>query len=653
LKSTGGVVAAVTRFGQFGLENASTTDPGSAALSGLVKTAGHEWPGVRCKVIDIEPDVAADSIIDELLSTGPVEVALVAGGRFGVDTFASEQPGKVDPLPMEPGELVVVTGGARGVTAHTAMALASAYRPTLLILGRTPAPTPEPPWLAAAADLPAVRRAVLAQPNRPTTPKDVERACQAVLAARELRDNLHRFERAGASVGYHAVDVTDATAVARAVSQARAEHGPVRGIIHGAGVLADRRIEDKTRAQLEAVYRPKVLGLRSMLEATASDPLRFIALFSSSTARFGRAGQCDYAAANEVLNAMARQQRYARPGCRVVSLNWGPWDGGMVTPGLRTLFESEGVGVIPLSDGARFVVAELSAPAGPSDVVVLGPPPPVELTLTDTHPVLRDHVIAGRAVVPVALALEWMADAAARTCPGRQLIGCANLRVLRPITVGPTPTRIRITSEPRTADERSVFDVSIALADGGPAATAYRGEFAFACDLEPAHTGNPSVGESRPLSIDRVYAEYLFHGPALRGIQSARRIAADAIEVECTVAPAPADWAVANFPPRWHADPLVIDCALQALIIWCRESHGVPCLPTAWKRLHLFRTHFGPAPVRITARVVADTASIVRADLEIYDARGAPMAKIQGCEMVRSDNLDSAFRANRLPAVTA
>src|SRR5262249_26979050 len=151
---------------------------------------------------------------------------------------------------------------------------------------------------------------------------------------------------------YRAVDVTEAAAVALAVADARRRFGPVRGVVHGSGVLADRRIEDKTLEQFDVVYDTKVAGLDALLAATGADPLAFVALFSSSTARFGRTGQCDYAAANEVLNLTARQLARRQPDCRVVAFNWGPWDGGMVTPALRKLFEFEGVGVIPVDDGA-------------------------------------------------------------------------------------------------------------------------------------------------------------------------------------------------------------------------------------------------------------------------------------------------------------
>src|SRR5205085_5038240 len=107
------------------------------------------------------------------------------------------------------------------------------------------------------------------------------------------------------------------------------------------------------------VFDTKVAGLRGLLDATAGDDLRLLVLFSSSTARFGRKGQVAYAAANEVLNKWARREARDRPACRVVSVNWGPWDGGMVTPSLKPLFEAEGVALIPALAGARYLVDEI------------------------------------------------------------------------------------------------------------------------------------------------------------------------------------------------------------------------------------------------------------------------------------------------------
>ena len=104
--------------------------------------------------------------------------------------------------------------------------------------------------------------------------------------------------------------------------------------MHGAGVLADKFILDKTAEQFNSVFDTKVSGLRNILSELDLPRLKLLALYSSSTARFGRTGQCDYAMANEVLNKTARLLERRLPDCRVASFNWGPWDGGMVNDGL-------------------------------------------------------------------------------------------------------------------------------------------------------------------------------------------------------------------------------------------------------------------------------------------------------------------------------
>src|SRR6185295_9026995 len=103
--------------------------------------------------------------------------------------------------------------------------------------------------------------------------------------------------------------------------------GPITAIVHGAGVLADKRIADKDEAQFDRVFDTKVAGLRALLAATADDPLAAVCLFSSVAARTGNPGQCDYAMANEVLNLVACAERARRgTACTVRAIGWAPWE---------------------------------------------------------------------------------------------------------------------------------------------------------------------------------------------------------------------------------------------------------------------------------------------------------------------------------------
>ena len=156
------------------------------------------------------------------------------------------------------------------------------------------------------------------------------------MANREITKNLDTIRNLGARVRYYSADVRDVDTVTSILNDVQSMHGPVKGIIHGAGALEDRTIIDKTLDQFETVFDTKVTGLNVLLEATRQDPLKYLVLFSSVTARIGNNGQSDYAMANEVLNKIAQQESLTRPDCKVTAINWGPWDGGMVCSALKT-----------------------------------------------------------------------------------------------------------------------------------------------------------------------------------------------------------------------------------------------------------------------------------------------------------------------------
>ncbi|HEY5700586.1 MAG TPA: SDR family NAD(P)-dependent oxidoreductase [Gammaproteobacteria bacterium] len=383
----GALLAGITRVnGAFGLNGGAISNPRTAGLGGLIKCAGTEWPGVTARVIDVAESAAepGEKIARVLRRSGPVEIGITLNET--VELLLHDAPLETgsDTAPFEPGELVVVTGGARGVTATVAVRIAESCQPSLLLLGRSPQPTAEPAWLVDIDDVNDIRRALLQRGDLSgRTPADIDREIRRIQDAREIRKTLERIRSAGSAVMYRSVDVRSHSQLATACNEARRKFGPVRGIIHGAGVLADKLIEDKTPEQFELVYATKVQGFENLIRASGDDALKVISVFSSSTARFGRKGQADYAAANEVLNKRAQQEARRRSTCRVVSINWGPWDGGMVGPSLKRLFAAEGVGAIPLHAGAELHLREIAAPPqGTVEVVVLATP--IDVTTPST-----------------------------------------------------------------------------------------------------------------------------------------------------------------------------------------------------------------------------------------------------------------------------
>ncbi|HSQ56684.1 MAG TPA: acyltransferase domain-containing protein, partial [Gemmata sp.] len=149
---TGGVTfATVARLdGAFGLaEIATDANPIAGGLAGLAKTVRHEWPEVYCKAIDLAPGfeaVHADAAaaVDEILTAGPIEVGIAPTHRCTLELARTVRRPSSQLINLGPKDVILVTGGARGVTAEVAVALAETYSPTLVLTGRTPMPAAEP-----------------------------------------------------------------------------------------------------------------------------------------------------------------------------------------------------------------------------------------------------------------------------------------------------------------------------------------------------------------------------------------------------------------------------------------------------------------------------------------------------------------------------
>jgi acyl transferase domain-containing protein len=681
LRRNRGTLLTVSRLdGAFGLtEIDPKREPLDGALAGLAKTAAHEWPEVGCKALDLAAvlpiDDATDAILDELFHAGPVEVGVSRSGCCAVERVVRAASPKSQ-APVQPGDVIVVSGGARGVTAEVAVALGTAFRPTLVILGRSPEPAEEPDWLVRLNNEADVKRELAVRANGHGSPRVIAEQYRQILAAREVRNNLARIAATGAKVDYHALDVRDCSAVAAIMAEVQSRLGPVRGLVHGAGVLADARIEDKTDEQFERVYGTKVAGLRHLLTALNEGELRVLVLFSSSTARFGRTGQVDYAMANEVLNKTAQQHARRLSSCRVVAVNWGPWNGGMVTPGLKKLFASEGVGLIPLADGADFLVNEFRSEAGDAEVVVLvtdsstvpeEPAPPEHPKLSERlpvaferaleiadHPVLESHVLNGRPVLPVALMVEWLAHAALHQNPGLLFHGIDGLRVLSGVVLDGAAPTIRVGASKATRRDGLFFaPVELCGTRAGRNVVHARADVVLAIDLPPAPTSRESLGLSDySRSVDDAYQSVLFHGRDLHGIEHVDGYDAAGIRAKVRSAPPPTEWLARPMRHTWLADPLALDCAFQMMILWSAERHGAACLPCFLSRYRQYRRAFPAEGVCISASIMRDSAAMVTADIEFL-AGNEVVACLEGYEAVMDPTLQQAFRRNRRPTAVA
>jgi NAD(P)-dependent dehydrogenase (short-subunit alcohol dehydrogenase family) len=363
------LIAATALGGRFASGGCTNADffPGHGGIAGLVKTLAREWPLVRSRVVDFSKQDANEVVAGHLaaeifVGDGWPEIGYVRGRRVRLRTVESPLQYANPALELKPGDPVLISGGARGITALVAAELAKTWRPTLLIVGTTPLPSePEPidtASLRGEAEIKTALHARLRGAGRPAGPAEIETAYQALRRLREVCENLAIFRKHGATVEYAQVDVCDPRALGGVLEGWRARHGEIVGLIHGAGLIKDKLIRHKTVESFDRVLGTKLDGALNLVRLTRPEALKFAVLFSSIAGRFGNVGQSDYAAANEILNKLALwlDRRWS---CRVVSAIWGPWSGvGMVSQ-LESHLGRRGLGMIAPEVGRGLLIEEL------------------------------------------------------------------------------------------------------------------------------------------------------------------------------------------------------------------------------------------------------------------------------------------------------
>ncbi|MFI1855946.1 SDR family NAD(P)-dependent oxidoreductase [Streptomyces sp. NPDC020480] len=377
---------------------AEPLDVGTAGLHGLFRTVAREYPQTAATVVDLpaaaSPDAVADALLDEVLAPDhPPVVLRTADGRDGLELVesglgvlgasgagpAGDGAAEAAALGLDRDSVIVLVGGARGITARCAATLAAAARCRIELLGRTTVPAgPEDPATAGARDEAALRAALAAPGGR--GPAEIQREAALILARREVSATLRELTDLGARARYRSVDFRDPDAVRQAVKEIHADHGRLDGVVYAAGVIEDRLIKEKSAESFQRVFDTKAGGARTLLDAleelSTAGPAgghgehgghggpSFVVLFGSVSAVLGNRGQADYAAANDALEAIGARWA-ARTGRRALTVHWGPWaptgaHAGMVGPALAREYARRGVELIDPDEGALALLRELA-----------------------------------------------------------------------------------------------------------------------------------------------------------------------------------------------------------------------------------------------------------------------------------------------------
>ena len=502
-----GIVASVTaldgRHGNIG----ERFNAVQCAASGVTKSYAFEQPHLRCRALDVHPELilepaeAAALIHHDVFNiTGEVEIGLDRDERrWALVAFAEDLVEQRTPL--QPDDTWLVSGGGSGVTAASVIGVAETSINAgahFALLGRSHLIEQTKTWITWGESELEVERMALrerltsASESGKVTMVEWNNAWQKFTRSRDVYDTLNSIESTGNSASYHPVDVMDREGM-EAVGESL--NRPITGLIHGAGLEDSKLVPDKDYHVFDKVVRVKVDGWQCMLAAclaSGAETPRFAACFTSVAGRFGNGGQTDYAAANSVLDAeMARLT--ASGTCRAVAIGWTGWrDVGMATRGsIEAVFEAAGIDTLSVDEGVNIFVDEalaggkrrvigcgslgkmdhfdafreapLRLPAEMASIIadpqrfpfidkVLACQEDQSLTVQSTlseedHPFLTDHAIEGVPYHPGVMALEMFAEAALLMRPSTCLAGFEAVEFGLPVKLLKGPMTVRVIAE--------------------------------------------------------------------------------------------------------------------------------------------------------------------------------------------------------------
>ena len=609
---TGGatLVAATSLGGDFGFTGRILSAEGGG-IAGLLKAIRRECPDIKIKVVDAprkEPaGRLAAQIIAELGADSPeIEVGYQLGRRLKVCLM--ERPAiPRAPIRITGGGIWIATGGSSGVTACAARAIVEKFKVRMHVLGRAE---------SAQLDYPA---------------------------------------------DYHCCDISNERTLQSVVEKIRKECGPIRGIIHGAGVESAARFEKKDLALARATIASKACGANLLMSLTRQDPLEAFLAFGSVSGRFGGHGQTDYALANEWLAKSIQRFRLERPECRSVAFLWPAWDevGMAMRPDSRLAIAMAGQSFMPVSEGLNHMLVELEAGAPEGEVLFIDNPEMldpdccvyraetgfpsgpliegkllaapgktvVEIRLDpQADPFIREHRFRGWPLLPAAAALEALAEAALVALPENPAVSLRNVEISNGLHFsgkGSWRTKVEICG----AECRLLVD--FCSRDGR---LVEHDRVLVTAELAPDDSGIPQYPAVIPEKWDPVH--YPEEGPILHGAayQCLKEIAFTEMEVFGRIlAQSPAEIG----GPRsgaWLLPIAELDSCLVACSGYAWKQWNVFSLPRRLDRFRLFRLPQVGESCLVHIRICERTEALLRFDLALFGSDRSPILEVRGFE---------------------
>ena len=379
---------------------------------------------------------------------------------------------------------------------------------------------------------------------------------------------------------------------------------------------------------------------------------------------FGNIGQADYAMANEVLNKAAYQIKHDNPECHVISINWGPWDSGMVTPELKRAFSERKIDLIPSDAGAELLVKEITTQQrdfNQAVQIVVGnlPPRPVINISTELHhfeirrhlslkanPFLLDHRIGPHPVMPATCAASWVTSMGEQLYPGFTLHLIEDFKVLKGIVFDESIAQehiLNIKEVEKVLGEKVTFSALIESKNkNGSPLYHYSLSVTLLHEIPPFTIHKlpspPPVKKQGSIPGENLYKDgTLFHGPSFQGVKRVLEIGESNLLMECKLPPISTNQQ-GQFIFQ-TANPFIYDTIVQSLLIWTQKNYQSPCLPSHLVSLYQYRVIPFNKQFMVDMQIVSHNETAVIADIWVINEKGEVYVKFERLQGTISSSL--------------
>ncbi len=640
---------AVVQFGAGEIFNVSGGDSAwiSKGSAAFLSSLHFDNPGEKIRLLELDSRIDAAGLLHRITAE------LAADEPFGL---AGYDRNNVRRIPMlEPAEsrafqkraihwshddVLLVTGGAKGITAECALSFARETGAKLALVGRT----------------------VFMHNNT------------------EMQQIFKRYRENNITYRYYACDISDATSVQDLVARIEQDLGPVTGVIHGAAVNKPRRAE---QASLESVLdevSPKLLGAINICNTLRVKPPKLFIGLSSIIGVTGMMGNGWYGFSNEAMDLLLQEFAATTDKTEVISLAYSIWgETGMgARMGSVNTLQSMGILPIPTKGGVeRFMQLVMNDP-GEHQVVVssrlagLNTPmkhaiPNLEdarfledilyyekgveleakvLLTLEKDPYLKHHLFNSTYLFPTVFGLEAMAQAVTHVT-GVQAIDHVTLEDVRlsyPITVSPDDlTEIHIyalVNELAGKDEAIRVKVGITVDQTGFKKNHFEATFVLDT-LAPREIYEEAFPETvlDILPQEDLYGHMLFQGEMFQQIQSVRLLEED----RCSFDSAEQSQTEATdtiMPKFYCGDPFFRDTLLQSIQIFLPD---VTALPVEIEKWEIFRCNGGENKIHtVEARLLERTPDMLAGEVVACDEKGRVVEKLHGYKAKIIENKKNA-----------